>query len=302
MRQVALGGPGPADCAHSRRYDPLSAVKKGEDVYRSATLAAILVSALLVAGCSDEPTEYDVTTTVVSHETTQDIWVFAPEGEGPWPIVFTYHGQGGTGDGLAITAENLARNGLLVFSPTYRSTEPQHVEQDLECAYRYGLSIAADYGGDLDEPITSFGHSFGGQMAILGALSEATYGPDGTYDKCFTGAPRPEVIVSATACYYESPDGFRYPFETTGFANHEAELLLIGGPEDDVCELWQSQDATETLRAAGYSATLTAVGGGNHANVAFYEVIDGEWIERPDDPVGHEVIRLTLGAIDAAGE
>jgi acetyl esterase/lipase len=259
-----------------------------------------LLAILLIAGCSGSPTTHEVTTTVVSHETTQDIWVFAPDSEGPWPIVFTYHGQGGTGDGLATTARNLASHGMLVFSPSYRSTEAQHIEQDLECAYRYGLSIAEDLGGDLNQPITAFGHSFGGQMALLGGLSEADYGPGGTYDGCFDGAPRPDVIVSVTACYYENPEGGRYPFDTAGFSNTDAKVVLFGGSDDEVCNIWQSQDASDALQAAGYDTALIEVNGGNHANVVFYEVIDGEWIDRPDDPVGHEVIQQTIDAIDAA--
>jgi acetyl esterase/lipase len=214
--------------------------------------------------------------------------------------VFTYHGQGGTGDGLAATAENLASQGLLVFSPSYRSTEPQYIEQDLECAYRYGLSIAEEYGGDLDQPITTLGHSFGAQMSVLGGLTEAVYGPGGTYDGCFDGAPRPDVIVAVTGCFYESPDGARYPFDTAGFSNSDADVVLIGGPDDEVCELWQSRDAAETLQAAGYSTALMEIDGGNHANVVFYEVVDGEWVVVLDDPVGHEVVELTIDAIDAA--
>ena len=290
-----------------------------------------LLAMLLIAGCSGDSTtdatlaattttdrattttaeattaplqdsgSFEVTTTVVSHETTQDMWVFAPDGEGPWPVVFAYHGQGGTGDGLSTTAENLASSGKLVFAPTYRSTEPQHIEQDLECSYRYAMSIAEDYGGDLNYPITYFGHSFGGQMGLLGGLSEATYGPGGTYDECFTGVQRPDVIVAVTACYYENPDGDKYPFNTTGYSNLDAKLVIIGGVDDDTCELWQSQDATEALQATGYDTTLVEIDGGNHANVVFYEVVNGEWLVRPDEPVGHEVVQLTIDAIDSAG-
>lgn len=259
-----------------------------------------LLAILLLPGCSSGPTTSEVTTTVVSHETTQEIWVFAPEGEGPWPVVFTFHGQGGTGDGLADTARNLASRGLLVFSPSYRSTEPQSVEQDLVCAYRYGLSIAEDYGGDLDLPVTYFGHSFGGQMALLGGLNEAAYGPGGTYDACFEGVDRPDIIVSVAACYYENPEGGQYPFDTSGFSNTDADLLLIGGIDDQVCEIWQTQDASDALQAAGYSTEPVEINGGNHANVVFYEVVDGEWVERPDDPIGHDVVQLTADAIEAA--
>ena len=190
--------------------------------------------------------------------------------------------------------------GLLVFSSSYRSTEPQHLEQDLECAYRYGLSIAEEYGGDLDQPVTYFGHSFGGHMVLLGGLSKAAYGPGGTYDGCFDGAPRPDVIVSVTGRHYEAPDGHQYPFDTTGFSSFDADVVLNGGPDDEVCEVWQSQDAAEARQAAGYSTELMEIDGGNRANVVFYGVIDGEWVVVFDDPVGHEVVQLMIDAINAA--
>ena len=247
---------------------------------------------------------YEVATTVVSHPATQDIWVTAPSASdadewGTWPIVFATHGRGGSGDGLAATAAELASHGAVVFAPTYRSTEGQYIEQDLECAYRYVTSIAQDYGGDLDQPVTSFGHSLGASMALFGGLSEAAYGPGGTYDACFSGVPRSDVIVAVAGCHYEY-EGEQFPFDMTGFSNMDADVVLVAGTEDDVCELWQSQDATEELQAAGYDARLVEIDGGNHANVVFYEIVDGEWLLRPDDPVGEEVAQVILDAINAA--
>ncbi len=247
---------------------------------------------------------YEVATTVVSHPATQDIWVTAPSASdadewGTWPIVFATHGRGGSGDGLAATAAELASHGAVVFAPTYRSTEGQYIEQDLECAYRYVMSIAQDYGGDLDHPVTSFGHSLGASMALFGGLSEAAYGPGGTYDACFSGVPRSDVIVAVAGCHYEY-EGEQFPFDMTGFSNMDADVVLVAGTDDDVCELWQSQDATEELQAAGYDARLVEIDGGNHANVVFYEIVDGEWLLRPGDPVGEEVAQVILDAIEAA--
>jgi acetyl esterase/lipase len=247
---------------------------------------------------------YVVATTVVSHPATQDIWVTAPgdadaDAWGTWPIVFATHGRGGSGDGLAATAAELASYGAVVFAPTYRSTEGQYIEQDLECAYRYSMSIAEDYGADLDQPVTSFGHSLGASMVLVGGLGEAAYGPGGTYDACFAGVPRSDVIVAVAGCHYQY-EGEQFPFDLTGFSNMDADVVLVAGTDDDVCELWQSQDATEALQAAGYDARLVEIDGGNHANVVFYEIVDGEWLLRPGDPVGEEVAQVVLDAINAA--
>jgi hypothetical protein len=96
-----------------------------------------------------------VTTTVVSHETTLDIAVWAPDAEGPWPIVYALHGLGGKGQDLAVTATELASHGNVMFAPDWGS------EQTAECSYRYSVSIAEDCGGDPDQPITAIGHSAG---------------------------------------------------------------------------------------------------------------------------------------------
>ena len=151
---------------------------------------------------------------------------------GTWPIVFGTHGRGGSGDGLAATAAELASHGVVVFAPTYRSTEGQHIEQDLECAYRYSMSIAEDYGADLDQPVTSFGHSLGASMALFGGLSEAAYGPGGTYDACFTGVPRSDVIVAVAGCHYQY-EGEQYPFDMTGYSNMDADVILVAGTDDE---------------------------------------------------------------------
>jgi predicted esterase len=247
---------------------------------------------------------YEVATTVVSHPTTQDIWVTAPSDTdadewGTWPMVFATHGRGGSGDGLAATAAELASHGAVVFAPTYRSTEGQYIEQDLECAYRYSMSLAEDFGADLDQPITSLGHSLGASLVFIGGLGEAAYGPEGTYDACFAGVPRSDVIVAVAGCHYQY-EGDQYPFDLTGYSNMDAHVVLVAGTDDDICELWQSQDATEALQAAGYDARLVEIDGGNHANVVFYEIVDGEWLLRPGDPVGEEVAQVILDAINAA--
>jgi acetyl esterase/lipase len=236
---------------------------------------------------------FEVTSTVVSHETTQDIWVWAPDADGSWPIVYALHGTGGTGDGLAVTATELASYGYVVFAPTYRT------EMDLECGWRYSLSIAEEYGGDLDEPTAYIGHSLGASMVLIGGLDEDAYGPGGTYDVCFEGGVRPTVLVPISGCYYEY-EGDEFVFDPAAYSDQGVEIVLVVGTEDAVCEPWQSQDATEVLQAAGYDARLVEVEGGNHSNVVFYEVVDGEWLPVPDDPIGEEVVQIILDAIQGA--
>ena len=263
-------------------------------------LAAVAVTVVPFASlaCSDDNETsdgndvYEVTTTVVSHETTQDIWVSAPDAEGRWPIIYALHGTDGTGDGLATMAGELARRGYVVFSPTWRS------EMDAECGYRYALTIADRYGGDPDLGIAGIGHSAGAGVLLIGGLDDAAYGAGGTYDECFTGGPRPSVLVPISGCHYEY-QGNEFDFDPVPFSGRDVDITLVVGNEDTECEPWQSQDATEELDDVGYDAGLIEVDGGNHANVVFHEIVDDEWVTVPDDPVGDDVVNIILDAIEA---
>lgn len=274
---------------------------------RRRTLGAVLVLGLVVASCSSDdggstatdtenaaPDEnYDVTVDVVSHETTQDMWVYAPDADGSWPLIYALHGTGGTGDGLADTATGLASHGYVVFSPTWRS------EMDAECGYRYAMTIADQYGGDPELGITGIGHSLGAGVTLVGGLNDAAYAEGGTYDECFSGTPRPSVVVPIAGCHYEYA-GEQFPFDPVPHSGRDVDITLVVGTDDTECEPWQSQDATDDLSDVGYDARLVEVEGGNHANVVFFEITDNGWVPVPGDPIGEEVVRIILDAIEAA--
>ena len=88
----------------------------------------------------------------------------------------------------------------MVFAPEWGS------EQTAECSYRYGLSIAEEYGGDPNQPVTYPGHSLGAEAIHVGGLDDAAYGPGGTYDECFEGGARPSLLVPISGCHYEYED------------------------------------------------------------------------------------------------
>jgi acetyl esterase/lipase len=252
-------------------------------------------------GTAEPP--FEVLSEVVSHESTQDISVWAPDAEGSWPVVYALPGQGG-GQDFAEIGKALASQGVVVFASDYRwdswiTGRVQDVEKDAECGYRNIRSIAADYGGDLSLPVTFTGHSLGATLDLLGGLNNAKYGPDGSYDECFAGAPRPDIIVPLAGCYYEH-EGVKFGFDMSTFENPDADLVLVVGADDKVCEPWQSRDATAALQAAGYNAKLVEIDGANHLTVIFHDFIDGEWLTLPDHPAGMAVVQTILDAIDDA--
>jgi acetyl esterase/lipase len=288
----------------------------GNDAAVDTTLAATITTATPTTTSAPSTTTaavpleelgpFEVTTTVVSHETTRDISVWAPDADGSWPIVYLIPAAG-IGQDLAEMATRLASGGTVVFAPDYRfGDSPLAQEQDLECGYRYTRTIAHEYGGDLDQPVTVVGDSNGASLALFGGLSEATYGPGGSYDVCFAGAPRADLIVPIAGCHYEyQGNKFPEPFvealvDSTDVKNLDADLVLVVGEDDPTCQPWQSEDATEALQAAGYNARVVVVPGGDHGNMVFWRVVDGEWMTAPNDPIGKQVIQIILDAIDAA--
>ena len=247
-----------------------------------------------------------VVTSGLSGEDTQEIMVWAPEADGSWPVVYALHGTGGNAQGLAEMATVLAGQGVVVFATDFHSeliSTPQwkEVYRDTECGYRYARSVAANYGGDLDQPATIVGHSLGATIALAMALNESVFGPDGEFDACPGETPRPDVVVPLSGCHYEY-EGRTFDFDPAGmdWTNSEPELVLVVGTEDDVCDPWQSEDAATVLGDEGFDTRLVEVEGGNHSNVVFYEVVDGEWLPVPDDPIGEEVVQIILDAIQGA--
>jgi acetyl esterase/lipase len=248
---------------------------------------------------------FNVSSTVVSHETTRDIWVWAPEADGSWPVAYLITGAG-SGEDLAEMATRLASHGTVVFAPDYRRNDSAtKLAQDLECAYRFALSIAHEYGGDLDQPVTMIGDSYGASIALAEPRRQGSHGPDGDYDVCFTGPPRADIVVAIGGCYYEYEGQEAWQVidvivADADTAKLDTELILLVGEDDDVCQPWQSEDATESLNAAGYNARVVVVTGGDHGNMVFWRVVDGEWVTAPNDPVGRGVVQIILDAIDAA--
>ncbi len=255
-------------------------------------IAATAVAGL-AAGCGttsgvDPP--FSVTSTVLSQETGSEIAVFSPEGEGSWPVVYALHGASSNWQRLAGTAGELASHGTVVFAPNYQTASQPQALEGTECGYRFVHSIAEDHGGDLDQPVAIVGHSFGAFLGLNIGLDAALYGPAGTYDACFTGEPRPDVIAGIAGCYYQVEDQ-EFDFDPVGWgwANQQAELVLVAGMEDVDCEAWQSEDASAALALAGYNVELVEIAGADHGSLVF--------------PVAdEETVRAILNAIEAAGE
>ena len=212
---------------------------------RSVSLAvAVLVGGLLLSSCGDSGSGdggFQVTSGVVSHEATKDMLVFAPDAEGSWPVIVAFHGVGGDPRTWPRSQPGWLEKGNVVFAPTYGTdiTTQEGVDQagvDAECGYRFARSIAAVYGGDLDQPLTFVGWSLGASAALAIGLTEEI-DPTGKFVSCFDQVPRPDIVVAISGCHYEG--GQLDLVDTESWGNKEADIVLIAGEQDTTCPSWR---------------------------------------------------------------
>lgn len=258
-----------------------------------ALLAAIALLVALLSACGDGgPTRYEVTSSVIKGPTGQDVLVFAPDADGSWPVVFALHGVNGRAENLAGLGTALAREGLVVFAPTYRtdlSTEAGLVQlvADAECGYRMARDVAGDYGGDLGQPLTFVGWSLGATFALQGGL-DTEVDPTGQYLDCGPEVPRADAVVAISGCHYEYQDRPWTFLDPAEWTNKEARVVVVAGGKDPVCMPWQSERAVDQLRSSGFDPRLIIIEGADHAAPI-----------HPDD-AGEQTVRAILDVIAEA--
>ncbi len=260
-------------------------------------MAAVVGGVSLVAcGGGAEGPPYQVSSDVISRDDTQEIGVWAPDADGTWPVVFGIHGTGGTKADWDVLATEVARQGVVVFVPDFRSTSSEtEMKQDLVCAMQYARSVAGDYGGNLDQGYTFVGHSLGASIVLISSAS-AREGTDETLASCFEGRRDPDAVVAMEGCYYESQGQALGVMPAAG-----TKVTLVAGENDQTCPVWQSQDAADDLRAAGYDVTLVTIPGGTHGTPLFLDPSQDPWAQLPtDDPAGRQVVQAIMDAINAA--
>jgi dienelactone hydrolase len=262
-----------------------------------AIVGAVTVMAAACGGNGSDGRP-DVTSLTVSDATTQDILLVEPDGEGSWPVVLAFHGIDGTAEHMAPLAERLAAAGALVFAPNYRTdvtTEQGVVDlaRDVECGYRYARTIAPEHGGSLDEPVVWFGWSLGAVVAVQGGLDEAI-DPTGEIITCFADAPRPDVIVAVSGCYYDVGE----IFDPDAWANEDAHVIIVGAEDDTVCPATQSERVAAELTARGYDVGLVMLEGADHFAPVFHRFVHDDMVVDPDQPAGEDVLQLVTDALD----
>ncbi len=178
--------------------------------------------------------------------------------------------------------------------PTYRFSQSEHALPDAECAYRYGRQIAGDHGGNLGQPVTMFGHSYGASMSLWIGLDEGALGPGGDYLECFEGTDRPNVIVGVAGCYYQHGDE-TWDFWLPSHTNADAQVTLVAGRDDQECDPWQFRQLEEALTSDGHTGKYVEADG-NHMSLMFQH----RGITRDEEAEGMQVVSVIRNAIDSA--
>ena len=240
---------------------------------------------------------FEVISSVVSGENTQEIAVWAPDAEGPWPVVVGFHGLGGVKEDWDVLATELARQGVVVFVSDFRSTGSGiDMKKDLVCANQYTASVAGDFGADPDQSWTFVGHSLGAGI-VLNPRDDVLEEPGGALDPCIEGLPDNGAIVAMEGCYYDSPDD---PISDVTMPGPGIPVTLVAGEKDDTCPAWQSENAAQALEEAGYDVTLVTIPGGTHGTPLFLDTSQDPWAQLPsDDPGGQATVAAILSAIES---
>jgi dienelactone hydrolase len=266
---------------------------------------AALCAALLAAACGEGDDSartgaHSVTSQVVSDPTTQDVHLFAPQDADAAPLVVALHGIDGSGQDMGPFATRLARAGMVVAAPTYRSDMTtsaglEQAGQDIACGYQLARATAPRLGGDLTQPVAALGWSLGADLAVLGGLSEPS--PN---DACSGDEAPPEVVVGISGCYYEyQGQPVTWFDDVTSLANKDADVYLLAGERDTTCPAWQSQRLADALRDAGYQVHLVQLPDADHYAPVFHEMRDGQFHVVAEDRAGEQAVQIVLDAITA---
>ena len=103
--------------------------------------------------------------------------VFTPAGDGPWPVVVSFHGLSNSGKDIrdtVVVAEEAATRGMVVFTPTWIAGDPFPItietvetwDDTVSCAVSFAQQNAAEYGGDPTKTVVD-GFSAGAGAALL---------------------------------------------------------------------------------------------------------------------------------------
>lgn len=204
--------------------------------------------------------------------------VYKPIDPGPWPVVVALHGGGQSKELFNIFSKRIAELGAVVFTPTWRSSEPQSEpltreiiiagDEDAACALRFARAKAADFhgnparvvvvgysgGGTAGAVMALAGDDFNGECQVSGysALPDVFVGIDGAYDLVNCCVPD-DLYRRATPEDWELIVPYTYLDRQPVQERIEFHLIVGGTPE----LFAMAETFNEGLEAAGFNVSMT---------------------------------------------
>jgi acetyl esterase/lipase len=218
--------------------------------------------------------------------------VYAPEEDGPWPVVVIGPPRGHGKESAQDWATAITSGGAVVFAVDFEVGAPQTPQEHLNCAARYVRDVADDYGGDPSH-LTLMGSSSGAVFGMPVAL-----GIDALPPMCLATeeAASPDAFVGYEGYYGVGGDPGDLEvtdwIDPTALVGQNPQLVvrLLHGdyketPEQDPVS--QSEEFAELLADADYDVEFSLVQGGAHS---------GSYL--PSSPAFDVIVNNTL---DVAG-
>ena len=229
----------------------------------------------------------------------QTLDVYAPTEPGPWPVVVVVHGYLVKKEEYRLISEAIAGQGAVVLTVEWPAwTSPSDAAlgdgarlrewaETVTCAVRFARATAPDYGGDPGR-VTLVGHSMGGGVGAMAALTGDDIDPAWKEFASTRGGPPPQVDCLANDDVSAYPDAFvgyggAYmmfeplkendpelweivsPYALVG-GNPNLQARFIHGEFDSMFSeeaVEISLQLVEALQDAGYDATWTVVDAGH---------------------------------------
>lgn len=219
----------------------------------------------------------------------QELDIYAPELEGPWPVVVLAHGMSQDKGDMVGVAQAMAERGMVVFAidwpvqsgsgaTAHGGRGYREMDEAMLCALRYARGRAAEHGGD-PYRLTLMGFSAGAavgyrtamasdELDILWADLEATSGEPVRQIACLEeGSAQVSAFIGVGGFYtpnewmLEANPDLRPLFYLLG--NPELQIHLLHGRSDSTTPYNASVQLAERLTAADYAAQVTLFDGGH---------------------------------------
>jgi len=220
-----------------------------------------------------------------------------PHEAGAWPVLVFMHGGIGTKDNMIDISQELAEQGLVVFTINWPPSGLSAAYQEngrkiretyevLSCAVSFASSTAAEYGGDPSQVIVvgfSWGADYGSWFALSGENLESEWdqfsvsrgGPPPQIDcekKGFSGAADAFIGIGGTYTYAknlrekdEEIWNLFSPMAQIG-KNPNLSVRFLHGEKDDFGPV-QPARFNDLLVEAGYDSKLILFDGGHEVPI-----------------------------------